>query len=49
MPYPWERAADDVEDIHTPREEWGVVISNVTPGNLMAMSLFEERVVFIHC
>jgi len=42
MPYPRKGVADDMEDIHTPREEWDVIVSHVTVGGLVTVPLSEE-------
>lgn len=42
MPYPRKWVADYMEDTHTPREEWEVVVSDVTVGGLVTSPLSEE-------
>jgi hypothetical protein len=48
VPYPWKGVANNVKDTHPPREEWGVVISDVAIDTLVTGPLSEERVVFVH-
>lgn len=48
VPYPWKGAADNMEDTYAPRKERNVVVSNVSVGDLVAVPLFEERVVSVH-
>ena len=47
MPYPRERTADNVEDTHTPREEWGVIVTDVAVDGLVAVPPSEKRIVLV--